>query len=77
MRKRGSPLTTGAAAHLVTEITAHPYGPGLIRYYAERGVLPALRTTTGVRLFRERDVRDLAMALLERRRTRRTGQPAI
>jgi hypothetical protein len=60
-------LTTGAAAHVMTEVTGRPYGPGTLRYYETIGRLRAERTTTGVRLFRESDVRHLATVLAERR----------
>jgi hypothetical protein len=59
-------MTSGAAAHLITAETGRPYGPGVVRYYETVGRLPAVRTTTGVRLFRERDVRRLAAELAER-----------
>jgi hypothetical protein len=65
MRKRL--LTSGAAAHLMTELAGRPYGPGVVRYYATVGRLPAQRTTTGLRLFREADVRRLAADLAEQR----------
>ena len=58
MRERR--LTSGAAAHLISEIVGRPYGPGIVRYHESKGRLPAERTTTGVRLFRESDVRKLA-----------------
>lgn len=61
-------LTTGAAAHVITAATGRPYGPGVVRYYENLGRLPAIRTTTGVRLFREADVRRLAAELAEQRR---------
>lgn len=60
-------LTSGAAAHLITEIVGRPYGPGVIRYHEGQGRLPAERTTTGVRLFKESDVRRLAESLVEHR----------
>jgi hypothetical protein len=56
-------LTSGAAAHLISKIVGRPYGPGIVRYYESTGRLPARRTTTGVRLFREPDVRRLAEEL--------------
>lgn len=65
MRERR--LTSGAAAHLITEIVGRPYGPGIVRYHESKGRLSAERTTTGVRLFRAADVRKLAEGLAERR----------
>jgi hypothetical protein len=62
-------LTSGAAAHLLTEETgrSYPYSPGVVRYYETTGRLPAVRTPSGLRLFRERDVLRLAAELMERR----------
>jgi DNA-binding transcriptional MerR regulator len=61
--EHGRWLTTGAAAHLLTEITARQYGPGILRYYETTGRIRAKRTTTGIRLFREAAVRKLAERL--------------
>lgn len=58
-------LTTGAAAHLLTQLTGRPYGPGILRYYESTRRIPARKTTTGVRLFSESAVRRLAEQLAD------------
>ena len=63
MQERSRWLKTGDAAHLLAEIVGRPYGPGIVRYYESQGRIRAVRTTTGARMFRERDVRRLAEGL--------------
>jgi DNA-binding transcriptional MerR regulator len=61
-------LTSGAAAYLLAQITGHPYSPSTIRYHESRRRLPAARrTTSGIRLYREVDIRRLADRLAVRR----------
>lgn len=49
-------LTTGEAAAILG------LGPGMVRVLANTGRLPALRTSTGLRLYRRRDVDRLRAA---------------
>jgi hypothetical protein len=67
-RPRLRVLTALPAAHLLTEVSGRQYGPGALKYHADRGHIPVLRTTTGQRLFRESDVRDLGERLAARSR---------
>jgi DNA-binding transcriptional MerR regulator len=67
-------LTSGAAAYLLAEITGHTYSPSTVRYYESTRRLPAARrTTTGIRLYREVDIRRLADRLVS---LRQRSEPA-
>ena len=53
-------LTVGDAARIAEETSNKNCSPDTIRDWERRGLLPATRTKSGVRLFEEEDVRRVA-----------------
>jgi DNA-binding transcriptional MerR regulator len=51
--------------------------PSMVRWYENEGILPAMRTSGGVRLFKKRDVEKLAEKLRTKKRAKGAEQAVV